>query len=340
MRICCLLADGAVAASPEVAALLDDPAIEVVHAADGIGAALDLPTVFGWARELSERLAADDVVAAVVVLHPDTLAEAGYLLDLAVRGAKPLVVTGAMRPADHRAADGPRNLAASLTLAGHPALRGASAVAVIAGTVHAVRDVTRVCAASVTAFESPRLGPLGLVGPAGPVALTRRPPAREHVAGARIEPHVAHVAAQLGADGAPVAAAVAAGARGIVAETFASGAVPPALGEELARAVAGGVAVVAASRARGEPSAAGGEPGGHAWLADRGVLRLPGLAPEKARVRLALALGLDDAAALRAAFTPASSPSPRSTRSPRSTSSAPSAAPPPGVRAPRPRSTP
>jgi len=114
---------------------------------------------------------------------------------------------------------------------------------------------------------------------------------------------------------------VGAGARGIVVETFASGAVPPGLGEELARAVEGGVTVVAASRARGEPSAATNEPGGHLWLAGHGVLRLPGLAPDKARVRLALALGLDDPAALRAAFTPASSPSPRSTSRP-STSSA------------------
>src|SRR6188472_2943182 len=103
MRICCLVADGAVAASPEVAALLADPAIEVVDAVDGIGAALDLPTVFGWAAQLTELLAADDVAAAVVVLHPDTLSEAGYLLDLAVGGTKPLVVTGAVRPGDHRA---------------------------------------------------------------------------------------------------------------------------------------------------------------------------------------------------------------------------------------------
>ena len=202
-----------------------------------------------------------------------------------------------------------------------------------------MRDVTRVCAASVTAFESPRLGPLGLVGPAGPVALTRRPPAREQLAGARIEPRVTHVAAHLGTDGAPVAAAVAAGARGIVVETFASGAVPPALAEELARAVEGGVAVVAASRARGEPATAGDEPGGHAWLAAHGVLRLPGLAPDKARVRLALALGLDDPAALRAAFTPASSPSPRSTSHP--SASSPRPAPRPLAEpAPRPRSTP
>jgi L-asparaginase/Glu-tRNA(Gln) amidotransferase subunit D len=62
--------------------------------------------------------------------------------------------------------------------------------------------------------------------------------------------------------------------------------------------------VVAASRARGEPKAAGTEVGGRVWLADRGVLRASRLAPEKARVRLALALGVDQPDAVRAAFAP------------------------------------
>ena len=78
--------------------MLADPAVEVLDADGRLGAALDLPTVFGWGRLLTERLADADVGGAVAVLHPDTLSEAGYLLDLVVGGAKPLVVTGAMRP--------------------------------------------------------------------------------------------------------------------------------------------------------------------------------------------------------------------------------------------------
>jgi L-asparaginase len=117
---------------------------------------------------------------------------------------------------------------------------------------------------------------------------------------------VAQVAAPLGAGAEAVDAAVAAGARGIVVETAAAGGVPPAPGRALARAVEAGVAVVAASRARGTPRE-DGEVGGHMWLREHGVLAAFGLAPEKARVRLALALGADGEDAVRSAF-PAPTP--------------------------------
>jgi L-asparaginase len=243
-----------------------------------------------------------------------------------------------MRGADHRSPDGPGNVAASLRLARHPGLADACAMVVIAGRVHAARDVTRVCAASVEAFESPALGPLGLVGAAGPVTLTRRPPRREHLPTPRIEPAVAHVAALLGTGAQAVEQAVAGGARGLVVETYAAGSVPPALGLALARAVEDGVAVAAASRARGLP-VDDARPGGHGWLRERGVLLARGLAPEKARVRLALALGLGSPDGLRAAFAAPTPSSPRAPSSPPAASRSLPPAGPPVVRAPRPPST-
>ena len=59
--------------------------------------------------------------------------------------------------------------------------------------------------------------------------------------------------------------------------------------------------MVAATRARGLP-AEDERPGGHTWLREHGVLSAPGLAPEKARVRLALALGLAAADGVRVLY--------------------------------------
>jgi L-asparaginase len=312
MRIACLLADASFAEAPGVRALLDDPGVDVIAAPGTLGAAAGLGDAFGWARLLGERLADVETTGAVAVLSADVLAEVAYLLELAIGGTKAIVATGAVRPPGHRVPDAAPNLSASLQLARHRALVGACAAVVMAGTVHAARDVTRVCSSSWDAFASPSLGSLGLVAADGPVALTRRPPRREHLPTPRIEPDVAHVAALLGTGGDAVDAATARGAKGLVVETFASGCVPPGLAAGLERALAAGIPVVAASRARGLPRDDAAR-GGLAWLRERGVLVAVGLSPEKARVRLALALGRDGADGVRDAFA---APTPSAARGP------------------------
>jgi L-asparaginase/Glu-tRNA(Gln) amidotransferase subunit D len=68
------------------------------------------------------------------------------------------------------------------------------------------------------------------------------------------------------------------------------------------RALEAGVAVVAASPAAGGPVTTYAGPGEGRWLAERGVRLARDLEPARARVRLALALGLDDPAALATVF--------------------------------------
>src|SRR5262245_36900594 len=110
-RILCLTTGGTIAAARDaegalvtaqegaaVAGHLTD--VEVVEVARSSSTVLGLAEVFGWARELAVRLAGPDVAGAVVTVGTETLEEVAYLLDLAVGGERPVVVTGAMRPPD------------------------------------------------------------------------------------------------------------------------------------------------------------------------------------------------------------------------------------------------
>ncbi len=311
-RILCLTTGGTIAAARDAeGALVTARAgaavaghlagVEVVEVARSSSTVLGLAEVFGWARELTARLADPGLAGAVVTAGTETLEEVAYLLDLAVGPSQPVVVTGAMLPPDAPDADGPANLAAALAVARAPAARGACALVVLDGAVHAAREVTKRHASARDAFASPG-GPLGHVRADGTVDLRQLPPPREHLAAERIEERVTLVRATLGAGGETVDGAVAAGARGLVLETFPAGGVPPAMAAAVERAVAAGIAVVAASRAAGGPVTDYAGVGEGRWLAERGVRLAPGLQPAKARIRLALALGHDDPGAVARVF--------------------------------------
>lgn len=68
-------------------------------------------------KVINQQAARDDVDGIVVTHGTDTIEETAYFLNLTVNTAKPVVLTGAMRPATATSADGPFNIYQAVALA-------------------------------------------------------------------------------------------------------------------------------------------------------------------------------------------------------------------------------
>ncbi|MGJ3558316.1 asparaginase domain-containing protein [Streptomyces sp. INA 01156] len=96
----------------------------------------------------------------VVMTHgTDTMEETAFLLDLAFDDPRPIVLTGAQRPFDDRAADGPANLGDALAVAADEAARGQGPLLVFDGFAFPARGVRKSDTMSAHAFTAPGRGP-------------------------------------------------------------------------------------------------------------------------------------------------------------------------------------
>jgi L-asparaginase len=247
---------------------------------------MDFPT---W-RRLAERVAHHALrpeVAGIVVTHgTDTMEETAYFLARVVAVAKPVVLTGAMRPATSREADGPRNLADAIAVAA--SADGAGVVVAFAGALHAARGVRKVHSSRLDAFASGEAGPLAaIVG--GRLEGRRAWPAAEPMgldllpAPGEAWPWVEIVTSDAGADGRSVRALVAAAVDGVVVATTGNGSIHRELAAALEAAVASArVSVLRATRCLDGGVAVKAEPSPFASAGD--------LTPVQARVELVLRL--------------------------------------------------
>ena len=113
------------------------------------------------ALRCAHHLARDDVTGIVITHGTDTLEETAWFLQRVLALSKPIVLTGAMRPATALQTDGPQNLLDAVTVAQSPDARGV--VAVLSGRVHGARDVRKVHPYRVDAFNSGDAGPIACV---------------------------------------------------------------------------------------------------------------------------------------------------------------------------------
>ncbi|WP_234274928.1 asparaginase [Billgrantia zhangzhouensis] len=109
------------------------------------------------------ELTATDVDGIVITHGTDTLDEIAYFLHLTCHTDKPIVITGAMRPATATSADGPLNLYQAVAVAAHPESAGRGALVVFQDTIYSARDVQKLSTFKVDAFGGREYGCLGYI---------------------------------------------------------------------------------------------------------------------------------------------------------------------------------
>lgn len=242
---------------------------------------------------LCQDLAGDASLDGIVIGHGTaSLEETAFLLSLVLNLTIPVVLTGSMRPLNGISTDAFANLAGAFQTAAALVGRG-DVVVVMNDEVYAARSVSKAHTLKLDAFRAADGGPIGhVIGSA--VSLDRAPHLRHADAfGLGIEliatmPRVDIVYSHVGADGVPVRACVAAGARGLVSAGFGPGMATPDQTEALQHAIAGGVTVVQSSR-----TGAGQVVDGIHHRAI-GIIAGSDLNPQKARILLALCLARGD----------------------------------------------
>jgi L-asparaginase len=249
------------------------------------------PALLDLAGVLRGTLADPTIDGAVVVQGTDTIEETAFAWDLVLDGAKPVVVTGAMRASDEAGFDGPANLRDAVRVAAAASMRGAGVVVCLAGTVEPADDVVKMHASALDTFASPNGGSLGRVG-SGSLTVYRHRAGRRHLETERAAERVHLITATVAMDGSLLDAAVAAGTDGIVVAATGAGNTDPRLLAAAVRAMEAGIPVALATRCpAGRASAGYAFPGGGATWVQAGALPVGHLCAVKARVALALGLG-------------------------------------------------
>ena len=246
-----------------------------------------------WALRgrIAELLARPEVDGVVVTHGTDTLEESAYLNARSLAADKPVVFTGAMRSASDLGWDGPANLIDAARVAASEEARGYGVMVVMGGRVFAGLDVTKAHTHLLDAFESPGLGPVGVVDDGRVIFRRALAPAPACLTPSELASPVDIVLAYAGCDGRLADASREAG-RGLVVGALGRGNVPPALADAIGRWVDDGKPVVIASRAmRGRVGRTYGYPGGGRRLSELGALFGGARRPQQARIDLMLALG-------------------------------------------------
>ncbi|MEE0967732.1 MAG: asparaginase [Bacilli bacterium] len=108
------------------------------------------------------ELVMDVNVDGIVVTHgTDVIEETAYYLTLTLNTQKPVVITGAMRPATATSADGPYNLYQAVALASHPDAFGKGVMGLFSNTIYSGRDIQKVNNYKIDAFDQKSFGCLG-----------------------------------------------------------------------------------------------------------------------------------------------------------------------------------
>ena len=246
---------------------------------------------------------ADPAITGIIITHgTDTAEETALLLDLTLPAGKPVVLVGAMRPADAVGSDGLHNLVNGVRVASDAAASGRGVMVVMGDAVFAAVDVRKAATANIDAFKGFPRASLARVTPA---SLTWFGPPHRAGEAARYAwpaalPRVAILTAGAGMDAEPVKALLGIGCKGIVLAGMGQGNAPGVVLDALEAAAKAGVPVVRSARVDEGMVDRNVEVDDDA----RGFVAARALGPAKARVLLMvlLANGISDAGEVQAVF--------------------------------------
>lgn len=243
------------------------------------------------AKRINELQKVADVDGIVVTHGTDTMEETAFFLNLVVKGDKPVVMVGSMRPSTAVSADGPLNLYNAVGVAVDPNARGRGVLVVMNDWIHAAHSLTKTSTTAIQTFMSPLRGVVG-VATYGKNDFYNSPQWK-HTSASEFDvsdvnklPRVDIIFAYADMPADLIDASVANGAKGIVIAGVGNGNMNKAALEAAARAVKKGVVVVRSSRV------ATGSVGRNVEINDdeMGFVASDELNPQKARLLLSLAL--------------------------------------------------
>lgn len=205
------------------------------------------------ANRINELLAGDDVDGIVITHGTDTQEETAFFLNLVVKSEKPVVTTGAMRPATAVSAEGPLNLYNAVAVAANSKAKGRGVMVVMNDQIHEAKAVTKTNTTSVQTFASPFVGLLGAVL-YGDVEFYREPygvhttQSMFSVEGIGELPRVDIIYASADAPADLIDLSVKAGAKGIVIAGVGNGNMNEAMLKACQKVIRNGVVVVRSTR--------------------------------------------------------------------------------------------
>ena len=243
------------------------------------------------AKRINELMKNSDVDGFVITHGTDTMEETAFFLNLVVKGDKPVVMVGSMRPSTAVSADGPLNLYNAVGVAVDPNAKGRGVLVVMNDWIHAAHSLTKTSTTAIQTFMSPLRGVVG-VATYGKNDFYNTPQWK-HTSQSEFDisnvtklPRVDVVFACADMPSDLIDASVTNGAKGIVIAGVGNGNMNKASLDAAANAVKKGVVVVRSSRV------ATGSVGRNVEVNDDegGFIASDELNPQKSRILLSLAL--------------------------------------------------
>ena len=272
-------------AIPDVETLADVHVEQVLNVGSHLLSPDDILKVRNKCRESLN----DGFDGIVVTIGTATMAEYAYMLSITLDTDRPVVLTGAMRNVSLLGADGIRNLADAIRLAGSRQEFNLGVVVCMHGEIFHPHDVNKIHAQKTEAFGS-SFGPLGVILP-GRIVMYRKPLMNQYIPVESLTKRVEIIVAEEGGDGSLLEFA-SEKADGLVLVGFPPGNVSPGMNKAIEKALLQGVPIVLVHRAIGGVLNQGFHSvgGPEAQLLGAGALPGGSLTAAKARLKLMLAL--------------------------------------------------